>query len=53
MNPKGDTIEAFFSGEWEVKVLKGIYVVHLYSVFPEYLFVCKYPHLHSEGGFWD
>jgi hypothetical protein len=29
------TIEGFFnSNQWQVKVLEGIYLIHLYSVFP-------------------
>lgn len=36
------TVEDFFPiGDWEVRTIAGIYLIHLYSVFPEYLLISK------------
>jgi hypothetical protein len=37
------TIEGYFpAGNWEVNLIEGIYLIHLYSVFPEFLLISKY-----------
>jgi hypothetical protein len=37
------TIEEYFpQGKWEVNLIEAIYLVHLYSVFPEFLLISKY-----------
>lgn len=39
-NPK--TVENYFpDNNWEVKLIAAIYLIHLYSVFPEYLLISK------------
>ncbi len=37
------TIEGYFGiGTWEVNCIEIIYLIHLYSVFPEFLLISKY-----------
>ena len=37
-----NTIENYFTpGKWEVNVIEAIYLIHLYSVFPEFLLISK------------
>jgi hypothetical protein len=41
-DPNQTTIEDYFSqGAWEVKIIEAIYLVHLYSVFPEFMIISK------------
>ena len=52
-----ETIESFFlAGEWPVILIQTIYLIHLYSVFPQFVLAAKY--LSSDSGrdclsFWD
>jgi hypothetical protein len=43
------TIEGYFGlGTWEVNCIELIYLIHLYSVFPEFLLISKYPSIKVE-----
>lgn len=44
-----NTIENYFTpGKWEVNVIEAIYLIHLYSVFPEFLLISKYHPYYQE-----
>lgn len=39
---EAETIEGFFlQGEWQLKLIQIVYLLHLYSVFPQYLLAGK------------
>jgi hypothetical protein len=46
------TIEGYFGvGTWEVSSIEVIYLLHLYSVFPEFLLISKYSFLKLENDY--
>jgi hypothetical protein len=46
------TIEGYFGvGTWEVSSIEVIYLLHLYSVFPEFLLISKYSFFKLENDY--